>query len=174
MLSIAFIALVAAASPERQSVLEVGVRHTVAFPADRLGVSNNTSVNLTAIFRSRHAVGLRMLFIPDPPKVYYERTPEFAYGPMVTYSYFAPIGRHFDLYPSAALGFALGQAPTTKANVVLPLLQAGVGMRYHTPIGPTAELQISPELGVAPFVLAPFFGLNLGVLFPLRDDEEEL
>ena len=163
MVSLILSGLALAADP---AFVTTTVRYGLAVPMSEVGVAHNTTLELGAVFPSRHAVGIRMLVVPEPPHIYNNQTPDIAFGPVFSWAWYGRFARTIDLYPTASLGFAIGVSPVGEpVNKILPLLQGGFGIRFHVPAG-NLEWCITPEIGVSPLILAPYFGIGMGLMFP--------
>lgn len=163
MLTLLFSSLAVAAEP---AYVTTTLRYGVAVPMSEVGIAHNTTIELGAVYPTRHSVGIRFMVIPDPPEVYDERTPNIGFGPALSWAWYGRFARNVDLYPTASLGFAIGISPTgLPVNKILPLLQGGFGIRFHVPAGPL-EWCVTPEIGVSPLILAPYFGIGMGLMFP--------
>jgi hypothetical protein len=167
VLTLLFAHLVAAADT---NYLTAAVRHSVAVPTNVVGIANNSSVEVGVTIVARQAFGVRFVVVPDPPAVYGEETPTIAFGPSVYWAWYGKLSSHIDVYPTGAMGFVVGQRPMGwPVNKVLPMFQAGVGMRFHSKVG-KVELYATPEIGFVPLIVAPYFGIGVGLMAPTKQD----
>jgi hypothetical protein len=144
-------------------------RGTLAVPPGYVGMTTSFSVEVGALFD--HAqVGLRLAYLPYPPKVYGDETPENAIGPVVTYAYNVHVSRRVDIFPTFGLGAVFGPNHLTKENMVLPYLQAGLGIRGLIPLDGGSDrggaVAIGPEIGIVPTILAPYLAVSFSLIGP--------
>lgn len=150
--------------------LTAAVRHSVAVPTNEVGIAHNSSIEVGVTIVARQAFGVRFVVVPDPPAVYNEETPTIAFGPTVYWAWYGRLSSHIDVYPTGATGFVVGQRPLgAPVNKVLPMFQAGVGMRFHSKVG-KLEWYATPEIGFVPLIVAPYFGLGVGLMAPAKQD----
>jgi hypothetical protein len=123
-------------------------------------------VEAGALFKDGNQIGLRIVYLPYPPKVFGESTPEQAFGPVFTWAYCVRVAPKLDLMPSVGLGAAFGAAPDTQENKVLPYLQVGLGIRGRITNPKGGALAIGPEIGLVPTILAPYVALNISYIGP--------
>ena len=51
----------------------------------------------------------------------------------------------------------------TENNLILPIFELAVGMRYQRKLSKKDILYISPDMGIIPELWIPFVGLNFGI-----------
>lgn len=146
--------------------LYVAGRGSLAYPANVAGTAIVASIGAGAILAEKNKLGVRFAVLPDPPSIYGVDTPDLAFGPLVDWAFLIRVGENFSLYPCASAGFAMGKSPYDGTNQIMPLFEAGFGADLHFKMSETSQLFFAPELGVAPFALAPYMGVNIGVTFP--------
>ena len=139
-------------------------RASLAVPVGYEGFGTSYSAEIGAQFKSGQSLSLRLAFLPDPTQVYGAATPSFAMGPAVTWAYHVKVAPQLDVSPTVGLGAVFGVSPVDNTNVVLPYLQAGLGMRLRIPMPGDSEFYVMPELGIVPAILAPMIAVNIGVI----------
>lgn len=118
----------------------------------------------------RNALGLRFSYMDDPPESPFARdTPPLpsAWGPVVDWTFVSQPQRRASFYFSGSVGYVYGTpADDTYDNVILPIVEGGVGLRFSRRAADGTIWFVSPELGLVPGALAPLTALNLGVILP--------
>jgi hypothetical protein len=142
------------------------VRGSVAVPTGYKGLAQSYSLEAGALFKDGNQVGLRFAYLPSPPKVYGESTPNTAFGPVFTWAYCVRIAPKMDLTPTVGAGAVFGADPTSGENKVLPYLQVGLGLRGRITNARGGAMAIGPEIGFVPTILAPYVALNLSYIGP--------
>jgi len=180
-------------SNDEELPIYVSTRGSIAIPSDGLGEVVSLGGGFGVVMDSdkpnaaQHHLGLRLIWIPNPPKnpLGDEVIGEVgnAWGPVLDWKVLFSPKRRISLFTSASLGFVYGvpklddemvsrTAPSgyteekTRSNVVLPILEGGVGVQVTTKeIGDSKmRLFISPELGFVPGVVAPYAAITIGLL----------
>jgi len=67
-------------------------------------------------------------------------------------------------YFSASAGFVYGVPNDEEENnVILPIVELAVGMRYQGSLSDKDTFYIGPDMGIVPELWMPFVGLNFGI-----------
>lgn len=140
------------------------VRGSLAVPMNYTGTAQSYSAEVGALFRDGNQLGMRFVYVPDPPDVYGDETPKMAFGPVLSWAYSVRVARSFDLYPAIGLGAVFGQSPTTDMNKVLPYVQGGLGLRLRIPTANEGAVTLGPEIGFVPTIMAPYMAFNVGMI----------
>ncbi|MCP4806251.1 MAG: hypothetical protein GY913_05640 [Proteobacteria bacterium] len=139
-------------------------RASVAVPAGARGIATPIGVAVGTEFEHGTTLGLRILGMNEPPKSFIGDPATPAAGTMIDWAYHKQITANMDMYPTASIGFAVAQNDNGY-NIVLPLAETGIGMRMQTKPGEAGSFYVAPELGVIPFIGAPYAALNVGGTF---------
>lgn len=139
-------------------------RASVAVPVNYRGVAQSHSAEVGAMFHDGNQFGIRLAYVPYPPNVYGEDTPNHAGGPVLVWAYHVRIAPRVDLTPTVGVGALFGPSPATGENQVLPYLQGGVGLRTKVPTAGGGAIAFGPEVGIVPTLLAPYIAANLTVI----------
>ena len=149
-------------------VVTLGAGFGVVFENDRRG-------------GPEHHLGMRVIWVPNPPEnpLGDEQSHDVdnAWGPVIDWKMLLSPQRRVSLFTSASLGFVYGVpevdaltpsemgADTELSNVVLPILEGGVGVQLSTrELGRSGmRLYVAPELGFVPGILAPYAALSIGI-----------
>ena len=142
------------------------VRANLAVPTGYTGLAQSYSAEVGALFRSGNQLGLRFAYVPYAPNVYGQDTPDHAVGPVVVWAYNFRVSPRLDLYPAVGLGAVFGPSPKTTENMVMPYIQAGLGLRGRIPMSNGGAIAIGPEFGFVPTILAPYAAVNLTMIGP--------
>ena len=147
-------------------------RSSVAVPARSNGDIIVAGAGMGVVVDETQQVGMRFIYMHRPPaNPLAEDTPAvpWAWGPVLDWQVtFQPESRA-GLYVAASLGFVYGVPSDTSAdNVILPILEGGVGLRLSHKLRTGTKLYMAPELGFVPGALAPYAALNVGMVLPGR------
>ncbi len=137
-------------------------RATVAVPTGYVGLASSYSVEGGAQFKDGNKVGIRLAYVPNPPDVYGDATPNHAAGPVFVWGYVLRVAPRLDFEPTVGVGALFGPNPNTGVNKVLPYIQGGLAMRARLPLASGAAVSIGPEIGFVPTILAPYIALSVG------------
>lgn len=168
-------------SPELESSpLYVGLRSSVAVPADASGMAYSVGLAIGTRVNEKNFVGMRGIYMDSPPKnpitpLAEGVTLDVAYGPVLDWQHVFKPNASTSFFTNTSAGFIFG-APTrdgTSANVddddlknvILPVLEFGVGMRLARQTNAGNLVYVSPEFGVVPGALAPYAAVNVGTFF---------
>ena len=169
-------------SPELESSpLYVGLRSSVAVPADGNGMAYSGGLALGTQLNEKNFVGMRGIYMDSPPKnpiapLADGVTLDVAYGPVLDWQHVFKPNASTSFYTNTSAGFIFGtptEVPGSTAdapeedlrNVILPVLEFGVGMRLARQTSSGNLLYVSPEFGVVPGALAPYAAVNVGTFF---------
>ena len=77
------------------------------------------------------------------------------------------------IYTNVSLGYVYGvpesgSSDSEENNVILPILEGGVGVRLSKMTSNGNRIFMSPELGFVPGAVAPYAALSIGVLQPAK------
>jgi hypothetical protein len=171
-LSIASASAAPAASPPELKTPPVylAIRGAVAVPNSANGAVSTGGVALGVVLDSMNSLGLRVIYMdspPDNPLASYTPEIPWAWGPVLDWQHNFLPDSGFSFYSNISLGYVYG-VPNDKTanNVILPILEGGVGIRMsrQTPNG--GLLYVSPELGFVPGAVAPYTALSVGMIMP--------
>lgn len=160
-------------SPTYKSMpITMSARVSNAVPAAGHGSVTSAGVGVGVMPSDRNALGLRVIAINNPPdNPFAVDTPEvpWAWGPVLDWQhYFQPHDRA-SVYTSFSLGYVYGTPHDEEANnVILPILEGGIGLRFAWATANNGAFAVSPELGVVPGALAPYAALNFSFIVPDR------
>ena len=156
------------AKAEEQSPMFMGGRTSIAVSEGHGSiVTVGGTIGLELDSSGRTACGMRFIYIQNPPENPFEEyTPEVpsAWGPVMDFYFFPnPKGR-LSPYVAVSGGFVYG-VPTNveENNVVLPIFELAVGMRFQKKISDKDILYVSPDMGIIPELWIPFVGINFGI-----------
>ena len=143
----------------------VQARGSAAMPANTSGIATPSSIGLGARWEDGTRLGMRAMVMPNPPDVFYASPGPVGGGLVLDYAHHFPVSRKTSFYPVMSAGVLLTVDEYSNDNVVLPVTEAGVGLEYAASLRSGNHMTISPEIGLVPFLLAPYAALNVGVLF---------
>jgi hypothetical protein len=146
-----------------------GARTGVAIPSGATSVAPSVNFELGVVSDNGPGFGLRALFMGAPPAVPFLNVPatKYGFGAMADLRYSFPTIGPLTLYPTIAVGFLAGPSAATSQNVVLPLLNPGMGARVKLGV-----LYCSFEFGFAGFTM-PYASLGFGYETDRRRDRAE-
>lgn len=116
-------------------------------------------------------IAFRGVFSPDPIPVYLTHTPKVATGGALVWGYDVDFER-LDLVPNVAFGVLSGTNPVKGTPKPFVYFQAGMAVRGRIDLPGGATMQVGPELGVVPLLLAGYIALDVAIFSPHlgRDD----
>jgi hypothetical protein len=152
------------------------VRGAVAVPANANGDVKTAGFALGVELDEMNTMGLRVIYMDDPPdNPLATSTPHlpWAWGPVLDWQHHFQPNSAFNFYTNVSLGYVYG-VPNTETsgveedNVILPIIEGGVGVRLSKQTDKGSRLFVSPELGFVPGAVAPYASVSLGVIRPAR------
>ena len=153
---------------EIDSPMFVGGRTSIAVATGRGSVfSVGGTIGIDLDEEGRTACGMRFIYIQNPPEnPFAEYTPEVprAWGPVMDLYFFPKPKARIAPYFSASAGFVYGVPNDEEENnVILPIVELAVGMRYQGSLSDKDTFYIGPDMGIVPELWMPFVGLNFGI-----------
>ena len=171
--------LATAAPPAATQELETppiyfAARTAVAVPANANGDVVTVGPSLGIALDERNTMGLRVIYMDDPPaNPLATSTPEipWAWGPVVDWHHHFQPHSTFSFYTSVSLGYVYGvpeedSEAADEDNVILPILEGGLGVRLSKQTANGNRLFLSPELGFVPGAVAPYAAISVGFSRP--------
>ncbi len=150
----------------------VATRGALAVPAAAHGdvAVGGLSLGILTDEAGRNAIGLRVSYMDAPPESPFARdTPPlpYAWGPVVDWTLVTRPQQRASFFFSASAGYVYG-TPEEEShdNLILPILEGGVGLRFSKRLREGQLLYVAPELGFVPGAVAPLTALNVGFIFP--------
>ena len=190
---LAFSATANAAPGEEPTELEsppvyIAARGGIAVPANTNGDVKTAGVAFGVMMDELNSLGLRAIYMQDPPSnplSDVQTELPTAWGPVVDWQHHFQPESTFSFFTNVSLGFVYGVPCTDTAtigcddpdlvvdedsdeaaNVILPILEGGVGVRLSRSTANGGQVYISPEMGFVPGAVAPYAAISLGVLLP--------
>ena len=159
-------------APLGSAPIYVQGRSSIAVPARSNGDIVVAGAGMGVVIDDTQQVGMRFIYMHRPPaNPLAHDTPAvpWAWGPVLDWQVtFQPDSRA-SIYLAASLGFVYGVPDDTTAdNVILPILEGGLGLRLSHKLRGGEKLFVAPELGFVPGAIAPYAALNFGVVLPGR------
>ncbi len=155
-------------NPDATNPMYVAMRTGAAIPMNDTGIAYSMGLSIGATLADGYSIGLRVMGIPDPPlrESYFGRgaTASFAMGPVVEGAYHAPMTEGLDFFVAGAGGFLFASDSVTQENYVLPILNAGVGLRAVSKLRQGGRIYVAPEFGYTPLAQAPNMSLSVGLI----------
>ena len=153
---------------EMESPMFVGGRTSIAVSTGRGSIFTvGGTVGLELDSEGRTACGMRFIYIQNPPEnPFATYTPEIprAWGPVMDFYFFPKPKAKLAPYFSASGGFVYGvPEDESETNVILPIFELAIGMRYQGRLSDKDSFYISPDMGIIPELWMPFVGLNFGI-----------
>lgn len=117
-----------------------------------------------------NSLGLRFSYMDDPPESPFAGdTPALpsAWGPVVDWTYVSRPKSRASFFFSGSVGYVYG-TPEDESydNVILPIIEGGLGLRFSKRLDSGRILYVAPEMGFVPGAVAPLTALNLGMILP--------
>lgn len=138
--------------------LYVGVRGGLAIPPGATALAPNAALEVGVAVPKGFGFGLRLLGMGNPPAVPLlgVSAATYGFGAMVDLRYYIEAYKPVSIYPAVGLGFLAGPEVRSGTNLVMPLLNTGVGVR-----GKLGNFYGALEIGVAAFTI-PYLSLTVG------------
>ncbi len=162
------------ASGLASSPIYIQGRSSLAVPANGNGDIVAAGGGMGILVSDTQQVGLRFIYMHQPPSNPLSLdTPDvpWAWGPVLDWQATLQPDNRASLYFAASLGYVYG-VPTdpTADNVILPILEGGIGLRLTKQTRAGNKVFVSPELGFVPGAVAPYTALSFGVVLPGRSN----
>ena len=152
----------------------VSSRAAVVVPANASEDSHALGAGFGLVSDDKSFFGLRVVWLPNPPSSSLSGdTPDVdtAWGPLLEWQNLFSPGKRLSFYSNLAAGFVYGTPsdPSTvdgeaaDQNVILPLLELGVGMRVTSRSMGEYRAFIAPEFGYVPGADAPYAAVSVGL-----------
>ncbi len=152
----------------------VSTRGAVVIPAKAYQDSHALGAGFGLVSDEKSFFGLRVVWLPDPPAEALSREmPNIsnAWGPLVEWQNMFSPSMRLSFFSNLAAGFVYGTPnasnrdpeDTPEQNVILPLLEIGVGMRITSRPLKGYRGFIAPEFGYVPSADAPYAALSVGL-----------
>lgn len=156
------------------SPLYIQGRSSLAVPANGNGDIVVAGGGMGILVSDTQQVGLRFIYMHRPPtNPLALETPAvpWAWGPVLDWQVTFQPDHRASLYFAASLGYVYGVPDDKEAdNVILPILEGGIGLRLTHQTRDGQKLFIAPELGFVPGAVAPYSALSVGVILPGRSN----
>ena len=146
------------------------MRGAVAVPNSAHGAVSTGGLAMGVELDSMNSLGLRVIYMDDPPdNPLASYTPEvpWAWGPVLDWQHNFLPDSGFSFYSNVSFGYVYG-VPNDKTadNVILPILEGGLGIRLSRRTEKGGLLYVSPELGFVPGAVAPYTAISIGMVRP--------
>ena len=169
--SVAFAEPTGPALLETPPIYVVG-RAAAAVPANANGDVLTGGFGLGVETNESNSLGLRIIYMHDPPdNPLAAETPEIpaAWGPVVDWQYFFQPWSTVSFYTNVSFGYVYGVPKDgVSDNVILPIIEGGLGIRLTKQNADGGRIFVSPELGFVPGAVAPYFAVTFGTVRPAR------
>ena len=142
---------------------------SLAVPAQTNGDVTSGGLSIGILTSDKQAFGMRFIYMDDPPAnpLGQNIALPFAWGPVVDWTYMASPEQRASIFTTLSAGYVYGvPEDTTASNVILPILEGGVGLRFSRRTDDGKILYVAPEIGFVPGAVAPMSALNLGIILP--------
>ena len=151
-------------------------RAALAVPANANGDVLTAGPSLGVQLDEMNTLGIRVIYMKDPPdNPLASDTPSvpWAWGPVIDWQHHFQPNSAFNFYTNVSLGYVYGvpesgSSDSEENNVILPILEGGVGVRLSKMTSNGNRIFMSPELGFVPGAVAPYAALSIGVLQPAK------
>ena len=70
------------------------------------------------------------------------------------------------IFVASSLGYVYGTPENGANNLILPILEGGVGLRLSKETRDGSRIFAAPQLGFVPGAVAPFTALDIGIILP--------
>ena len=147
----------------------ISARGAVAVPANANGDVKTGGLALGVELDSMNTMGLRVIYMDDPPdNPLANSTPSipWAWGPVIDWQHHFQPNSAVGFYTNVSLGYVYG-VPDDQPdadNVILPILEGGLGIRLSKLSQNGSRMFFCPELGFVPGLNAPYAALNFGLM----------
>jgi|GEM_PF-5131163 len=173
-LALASVALAAPSQPNEWNHVPIYLqsRGALAVPSRTNGdvAVGGVGIGVLVDDDGQNAIGLRFSYMDDPPESPFAKdTPALprAWGPVVDWTYVVQPQRRASFYFSGSVGYVYGTPEDeTYDNVILPILEGGVGLRFSKRLPSGRVVFVAPEMGIVPGAMAPLSALNIGMILP--------
>jgi hypothetical protein len=149
--------------------LYVQARGSLAVPARTNGDVASGGLSIGILTSDTQSFGMRFIYMDDPPANPLGQNIEipFAWGPVVDWTYTVNPDQRASMFTTLSAGYVYGvPEDETANNVILPILEGGVGLRFSRRTDDGKVLYIAPEIGFVPGAVAPMSAINLGMILP--------
>jgi hypothetical protein len=147
-----------------------GIRTSYAIPSNSHGDILAAGGFLGIELDDTNSLGFRVIYMQDPPENPLSQnspTVPWAWGPVVDWIHNYQPNSTFSFYTSVSFGFVYGvPKEETENNVILPIVEGGVGVRLSKVTQSGGIVYVAPEMGLVPGVLAPYMGISVGLRSP--------
>ncbi len=157
------------ATHEEDAPLYMNTRGSLAVPANGSGDVVAGGVGLGVMLKTHQQIGLRFIYMHDPPENPLARnTPSvpWAWGPVLDWQYTFKPDTRASMFVASSLGYVYGTPEDGSNNVILPILEGGVGLRLSKETQDGRRIYAAPQLGFVPGAVAPFTALDIGIILP--------
>ena len=145
-------------------------RGGLAVPARSNGDVVSAGLSVGILTSDTQAFGMRFIYMHSPPEnPLANKTPPlpYAWGPVVDWTYTAQPDKRASIFTTVSAGYVYGVPEDEKFdNVILPILEGGIGLRFSRRMEDGRVLYVAPELGLVPGAVAPMSALNVGMILP--------
>jgi hypothetical protein len=157
-------------SDDNSSPLYIGGRGSIAVPANGNGDVMAAGAGMGILFSDSQQFGLRFIYMHQPPSnPLATDTPAvpWAWGPVLDWQWTVRPESRASIFLASSLGYVYGTPKDgVSDNVILPILEGGVGLRLSKKLQDGTRLYIAPQLGFVPGAVAPFSALDIGMILP--------
>ena len=158
-------------SSERWSSVPIYLqaRGSLAVPARTNGDVASAGMSIGILTSEKQAFGMRFIYMDDPPANPLGQNIElpFAWGPVVDWTYTVNPDQRATIFTTVSAGYVYGvPEDETANNVILPILEGGVGLRLSRRTEDGKIFYVAPEIGFVPGAVAPMSALNFGIILP--------
>jgi len=150
--------------------LYVQARGALAVPSNAHGDVATAGFGVGIVVDQTQSIGLRVIYMDDPPdNPFATETPPLprAWGPVVDWTWVPQANRRASLFTTVSLGYVYGTPEDENHdNVILPIVEGGLGLRFSKRLDDGRLLYVAPEIGFVPGAVAPLSALTLGMVLP--------
>jgi hypothetical protein len=147
----------------------IAARGAVAVPANTNGDVKTGGLAVGVEMDAMNSMGLRVIYMDDPPdNPLASSTPSipWAWGPVIDWTHQFQPNSALGFYSNVSLGYVYG-VPDDEPdadNVILPILEGGIGIRLSKLTQNGSRMFFSPELGFVPGAVAPYVAVSIGTI----------
>jgi len=123
------------------------------------------SVGMGAEWDNGNSLGMRFMYAPSPPDALWLEPGPYAAGPAVDWKYYVGVSDNFDMYPAMSVGILYAPEQGTGRTLLLPVAEAGFGMRLKTDNAEGSNVWVAPQFDLIPLALGANVSLNAGMNF---------
>jgi hypothetical protein len=171
LLSLSFLAIAGQeARAEEELPIYFAARSSVATPFGGHGQipCGGISFGMPLDSSGKLLAGMRAIYILNPPpNPLSKETPDvpWGWGPVVDIEYHPKGTTSKGFFFKGTAGYIYGIPENTEENnLVLPIIEGGVGIRIVKNLSDTTKVFFSPDMGMVPGLWAPYAGLTIGIL----------